>query len=285
MWVEWIVGCASDGLAPRIEASGGGAGYWPPNSPTAVAGAAASGFDGIELDIALTRDRIPVLVDGARLLPSRCVHADGSPLAEPVRVRHRTLAEIKDRFLCGGIPDPAYPNALVVDEPVLTLDEAVDLLHDAPAATVVHLDLHLDDGTKPEVFARQVLDRWFAEDLPQAMYVTGRDPDLLRAVDAHGRLLGFDVPTDLVVFDDLDPWSIEAERWANGLDYVTRALEADADGLAIPGELADRTLIDAARDEGLTIGVWTVDAPRALAEWSRPGKVDAVLTGYPGDRP
>lgn len=289
----WIIGCVNGGPAPRIEARAGGAGYWPPNSRTAVEGAVSAGFDGIELDLVLTRDHVPVLLDDVWIRPEQCTRPDGETIA-PILVRNLTLDVLQSRYRCGGVPDPDQPNALVVADTVMTFDEVLDALHDAPAATVVHLDIHQVEGltARPEVFARQILDRWFAEDLPQALVVTSSRPEVLAAFDSHGRLLGIDVPTDLV-FPDFAPGatpaeialSIEAERWANGLDYVTRAVEAGADGLSIRWEIADRPLIDAARDEGLTIAVWTVDRPAALSQWTVPGKVDAVITNYPGDVP
>lgn len=292
MW-WWVVGCTNGGLTPRIEASGGGAGYWPPDSRTAVEGAIAAGFDGIELDVALTQDHVPVLVDGPWLEPDRCTGPDG-PLLAPVLVRHRTAERLRSDFRCGGIPDPAHRDALVVSEPPMTLDELLDALHGAPSEMAVHLDIHQEEGLAPpvDVFARQILDRWFAEDLPQTLTVTSPDPVVLAAFDSHGRALGIDVPSLLVVPDPrqdtppiADVLAAEAERWANGLDYVTKARDAGADGLSLRWDLADRTLVDAARDEGLVVEVWTVDAPDALHEWATPGRVDAVLTSYPGDVP
>jgi len=47
-----LLSCTS--ALPRIDAHQGGAGYWPPNSATAMHGAIAQRFDGIELDLVLT---------------------------------------------------------------------------------------------------------------------------------------------------------------------------------------------------------------------------------------
>src|SRR6476469_4143675 len=100
----WIVACAQHGAAPRVEASGGGAGYWPPNSRRALEGAAASEFTGIELDLGLTRDHEPVLLDGPWVDPERCTRPDGAPI-ERILLHRLTLQQLWDGYVCGGIAD------------------------------------------------------------------------------------------------------------------------------------------------------------------------------------
>src|SRR5262245_57215457 len=70
---------------PLVVAHRSGAGNWPENSRTAVRGAVAAGYGGIEFDLVLTSDRIPVLSHDAALNPQLCTRADGTALgADPV---------------------------------------------------------------------------------------------------------------------------------------------------------------------------------------------------------
>ncbi|MEQ1502480.1 MAG: glycerophosphodiester phosphodiesterase family protein [Myxococcota bacterium] len=291
--VGWTVGCAGVDTPPTIEASAGGAAYWPPNSATAIDGAIETGLDAIELDVSLTRDGVPVIVDGPWITPDRCTFATGQPLdPEGFEVRWATAAYLASFVRCGGIPDPAFDGALVVAEPPLTLDALVARLVDAPSIARVHLDIRYAPGltAEPDRFAAAVLDGWTAVDLSQSLTVSSAYPEVLTAFDAYGRSIGRDVPTWLAVPQipyGADPAGVlaaaEAEATVGGLDLVSLADAAGADGVIVRWDVADRRSIAAGRAAGLEVAIGEVDDLRALRWWARPGEADTVITAWPGE--
>ncbi|MCA9489644.1 MAG: hypothetical protein KC621_06960 [Myxococcales bacterium] len=285
-----LLACSDAEVAPtRAEGHGGGAGYWPPDSRTAVRGAFAQGLD-VELDVVLTRDLVPMLALAPYVDAQRC-RIDGEPVIGVHRwdgIGSRELATVE----CGGFPEADFPNAVVVGETPITLDEVLELLLDAPDDIVVHLDILHEPGFTPSPgrFAEAVLDRWIEADRPQDLVISGRRPELIAAFEGHGRERGFDVTTllDLPLIEPGDGWGDLVardlgHRITNTLDYVDAAGDAGADGINVLADLADRRQLEVARREGLITSVWTVDGERRLAPWL--DRVDVVVTNYPGDLP
>lgn len=279
----WLA-CAADGPRALVVARGGGAAYWPPDSRTALEGALAAEVEGLEVGIVLTADDVPVLAHTVTLDPSWCTLADGAPLGTWVDLRSVTLDELHAGYACGGVPDPRYDQALVVAEPVATLDLLLDLLHGAQGDLEVRLLVPHEPGrtARPAVTAREVLARWADEDLPQDLVVTTWRTDVLDAFDVEARALGFDFRRELLLVRDEE---LEAQRLTGQLDYARVARDAGADGVGLGAASADRLLADAARKAGVAVSVRDADDPDALAYWTRPGRADAVVTDWPGDVP
>jgi glycerophosphoryl diester phosphodiesterase len=288
MWLAWVA-CGTSTGPPGVEAAAGGAGYWPADSRTAVRGAIALPLRAVELDVALSEDRVPVLHDGPWLEPSRCTLASGEPLPERVQVRYRTASELVNGYRCGGLPDPAHPNALLVEDSLMPLSE---LVAELPSTGIdrVRLDVWFEAGLTPpaEVVAHNVLEVWTSKDLPQVLSVSSNDPELLWAFDEEAHRLGRDLSLAWVLPAEPAAEALvkqELDRWANGLDYARLAEAAGADTLWLAPDLADPAAIRQARDQGVQIGVGPVDDPQELRYWSRPGVVDLLSTNYPGDLP
>jgi glycerophosphoryl diester phosphodiesterase len=290
------LGCVEAGPPVEVVARGGGAGYWPADSRTAVVGAIAlargeAPVDAIELDVALTRDRVPVFSPAPLLDPRRCRRADGGLLAESVLIRQRTAEVLAENFVCGGEPDPDHEQAVVIAEPLLAMGGLIGLLREAPGALDVWIDVRRQPGltARAEPLAQEVLERWFAADLPQTLVVTSAQPEVLQAFDVQSRVLGVDVARWLVVPDPNDGvddgFAAEVDGWAAGVDYVAVAEEAGADGILLRWDLVEPRLLRAARQAGLPTGLWTVDDPRELERAVEAREVDVVLTSYPGDAP
>jgi glycerophosphoryl diester phosphodiesterase len=288
MWIAWLA-CGTATEPPGVEAAAAGAGYWPPDSRTAIGGAIALPLRAIELGVALTEDRVPVLHAAPWLETTQCSLASGEPLPERVQVRYRTASQLQNGYLCGGLPDPDHPNALVVEDSVMLLSE---LVAELPSTGIDRVRLHVPftPGVTPpaEVLAHNVLAVWTSKDLPQVLSVSSNDPEMLEAFDREAHLLGRDLSLGWVVPSEPDGQMLvrqELDRWANGLDYAQMAEIAGADILWLDPDLADLGAIREARDQGVWIGVGPVDDPQELRYWSRPGRVDLLSTNYPGDLP
>lgn len=277
----------------RVEAHRAAAGYYPQNSRTGVLASLEDRWDGIEIDLALTADGVPVLSHDPWVHPTLCERVDGGPMPERARLDGLTRAEVREGFLCGGIPDPAFPNAALHPEPIMTLDEVLDALHDADREIVVHLDLKVEPGWTPpaDVMADAVLSRWVDADPAQPLVISANTPDAVLAVEAWGRSHGRDVHTWLgwPRFPvDGDPTSIGLGQEITGAlgvsDPLADAERASADGLAMYWELARRPDVVRARRAGLEVALWTLDDPKVLRHHAR-WPVTALITDYPGDLP
>ncbi len=285
-----LLACSS-GPPPLVEAHRGGAAYWPENSRTAMLGAIELGFDGIELDLVLTRDEVPVLAHDP-WLADHCRTVDGQALPERVLLRFHDADQLRRDYVCGGVPDESFPGALVVAEPLMTFDELLVALRDAADPDqLVHLDIKQDGGFTlgPDKYARAILDRWVAADLPNPFWVSSERPEVLAAFEARGRELALEVDTILSLPDfdpDVSDLSValrnEGRLLSGSLDYVDAAEDAGVDGLSLQWELAQRHLVADAHRRGLIVMLWTINDPATLRHHAR-WPVDALITDFPGD--
>ena len=289
--VAIAAGCVQPGPPVAVVAAGGGAGYWPANSRTAVSGALDLEFDGIELDVVLSRDLVPVLASSPVLDPRRCTRTNGEALTIPTLIRRIRADQLAAGYRCGGVPEPAFGQAEVVADALMPLEEVTRALHNAPGSVAITLDIQQRSPmtVRPDRFAEAILGAWYAEDLPQDLVISSPLPEVIEAFDIEGRRLGIDVVAMLVYPDPGDGIddgaAVEIEKWSGGTDYVAILDQTRADGILVRSDLADPRLLRAVRDEGRRTGLWTVDAPRELQRIVARREVDMVLTNYPGDAP
>lgn len=290
--VLWLIACSTPNVPPLVEARGGGAGYWPPHSATAVAGAIELGFDGLEVDLVMTKDEALVLWSDPWLSGPDCTHPNGAPLAEPLLVMNVTLPYLDTGVLCGGRPDPAYPNALVVAEPLMSFSRFLSELRRGGAfhqRIHLHIRQHPELTPSPQRFAETILQRWLDADLPQQLHVSADRAAMIEAIEAQARVLGFDVQTTLRLDPEQpqDPSLSEAlwgelGRSLGTTDPLASAVGAGADGIGLSWGALDRQLVDRAIVEGLHVQVGSIEDPRILEQLRR-WPLDSVLADYPGD--
>ena len=290
LWVTMgMLGCSSTAGTPLIEAHRAGAGYWPQNSASAVNGAIRSGFEGLEVDLGLTRDGVAVLHHDPFLSSPSCSRANGAELSERVRLDQLRLGRLQDTYVCGGAPDPDFPGAEVVAEPVMAFPEFLAMLEGADSRMQVHLDVKFEPGwTRPaEDFAQAILDPWWASELPQPLVVTANTSVALVAFENHARVNGRDLTTLRIhPLAPVDSSAVavglgaEADRLLGKADYLALIDEAQADGIAVNFEVAEREQLAWVQAAGFQTALWTVneaDALRFYAQWP----VDFLITDYP----
>ncbi|MEZ4322965.1 MAG: glycerophosphodiester phosphodiesterase family protein [Myxococcota bacterium] len=287
-----LCACA-DPPTPVIEAHRGAAGYYPQNSRTAMLASMDDGYAGLEMDVVLTADGVPVLSHDPWVHETLCERVDGAPMEARVRIDGLLLEELQETYLCGGLPDPAFPNAVLHAESMMTFDELVAALRFTEASLRVHIDVKFEPGwtPPPEAFADAVLSRWFEADPPQSFYVSSGHAEALRAFEDWGSANAKDVPTSLSwpsapLDADAVRTGLSAElRRALGLeDPVRLAEDAGADGVALYYELAERHMVASARARGLDVALWTLNDPALLSAHAR-WPVTSLITDFPGDLP
>ncbi|MBZ4372890.1 glycerophosphodiester phosphodiesterase family protein [Corallococcus sp. AS-1-6] len=109
----------ADGLIDpkRFDAQGhrGARNLRPENTLPAFEAALDHRMTTLELDTVLTADGVPVLSHDPDLSPTKCRHADGSPLSAPVPIATLTVARLQATFVC---------DRLLQDRPEQTNDRA-----------------------------------------------------------------------------------------------------------------------------------------------------------------
>ena len=274
---------------PLLVAHRGGAASWPENSRAAVAGALEAGVEGLEVDLFLTGDRVPVLVHDAWLPESHCRTVDGGALSERVYLLEYTLEELDAGWVCGAAPDPEFPDAAVIPDTLMTLDELLDALEDHPSVTV-QLDVKYWPGIShdPEVFAAEILERWWAADLPNPMFLSGFSPEQSVAFQERAARKGHTVETwltwpyfPLESSEVLTALGHEFSAAMGFSDMVAAADAAQATGFDLPWQLMDRRLVEDAHAAGYGVSVWTVNDARLLRQMEK-WPVDVIISDHIG---
>ena len=210
--------------APRMAAHRGATSAAPENTLAAIRRAFDAGADGVEVDLRLSADGVPVLVHD---------EDTGRVAGVPRRVAEQTAAELAALDLGGGarVPPLAAARAGV------------------PAGRVLWLDLKLRAGEVERALAG--LPR------PAPVALQAFDLDLLIAA----RALRPDLSGLWLVSAPRDRSS--GARGPIPLDVVDTAQRAGIAGLAIDHRGLTPALLEAARGAGLELYVWTYPTPEA----------------------
>ncbi len=290
-----LLGCADD-VRPEVvvEAHRGAAAYWSENSRSALLGSIAAGYEGIEFDVVLTADHVPVLSHDPTVNPHTCTTLDGEGVPEGVLIMDFTLEELQDTYLCGGIEDPEFPDAELLAESHMTFDELLVALEEAGDPRIeVHIDVKFEPGETPEAdaFAVSILDAWRRAELPNPWFVSANLTEALEAFTDYGYWWDLRVPTSLI----WPRFTPDVSSTATGLksevlkglglrDLVGLAEEAGADGIAVPYQLVDRGSALEAQELGVDLRVWTLNSPKLLETWCT-WPIGGVITDTPDDAP
>jgi glycerophosphoryl diester phosphodiesterase len=238
---------------PLIIGHRGASAVAPENTMAAFREAIAAGCDGIEFDVRLTRDGIPVIIHDNTLRRTAGL---------PVRVADLIWAEIKQIDVGSWFTrgEKSFTNETVpcLDE-LLTLFETNDLL--------IVLEMKCESR---------------AEHLPLA-------EACCRLVDEHSlkeRVIieCFDLAT-LPIVKSIDPEIKTAALFEPSFSLsdqriVEKATEVGASVLAPHHRLARESLVETAKLAGLQVAVWTVDDTAWIA-YARSIGVDALITNDP----
>ncbi len=229
----------------------GGGATAPENTIPAIAAALAAGFDYVEVDVALTADRHPVLLHDATV--DRTTDGHG-------RVAELTLAQVR-ALDAGSWFDDDYAGTLVP-----TLAEFLDLLATTDRRAIVELKGEWD-AEAAAAFAGEVADRG----LERRIAVSSFDARTLALARAAS-----DVIARLVIVRELPDDVVEAvtEAGARGVIVDRRAVRErpevvdalhDADMRVVVYTLND----DAQWDEVTALGVDGIvtDDPMTLSQW------------------
>lgn len=272
---------------PTVIAHRAAAGNWPENSRTAVRASIAAGYPGMEFDLVLTKDRVPVLSHDPSLSTTLCTRADGSALpAEPVYLKDLTLDELWAGYRCGGVPDPNSPGAQVVADTHLTFDELIAEVRTRPRM-LLQFDVKYAPGQTLDAvtYAEEILGRWRASGRPNPWYMSSAEPEFIRAATERGAPVSYTLPRNYAGLGTTASAVVDEFMAKIGAaDVIGLARQTGATGLDIAYQIADRAVLDAARREHLTVQVWTLNDAGLLGHYCN-WPVDVLISDYPERAP
>jgi len=233
---------ASARRAPRIIAHRGASAEAPENTAAAFRLALAAGVDGVELDVRLSSDGVPVVIHDHLL--ERTTDGRGP-------VGALSLAELRDldagRWFAQEFAGQRIP----------TLDEALALLR--PVRVIVEVKR----GPLPSPGIAGRVAAVISESGHPAVTVSSFDHPLLLEVREH-----------------LPQVRTAVLYVARPVDPLRMALDAGAALLHPHWSLLSPDVVDAAHAAGLEVETWVVDEPEEMARIVAMG-VDGVMTNHP----
>ncbi len=279
--------------SPRVIAHRAGGGQWPQNSRTAVLNCIAKAqdptlqnrYDGMEMDIVLTKDGIPVLSHDPWVHTALCTTASGEPIRDRVLIREKTLAQLQSQYICGGVREPDFPQVHPKAEPIMTLDEVLQALKKAPKM-MLYLDVKIDGDltASAEDYAKAISALWEAAGLSNRLYVEGPSPDSLAAYRA-AFTTNFVPVLSYPAFSATEnfTWTALKARWLTKLKLrspLAAARKAQAGAVAAPTQVVTRHAVGEARDNGVEVVLFTPNTRDDLERYCQ-WPVDVLITDYP----
>ena len=253
-------------MPTRYVAHRGGAAQWPENSLTAFRNAIALGARVLELDVHLTADGTVAVIHDPTLDRTTSGHGP---------VGRATAADLRSARLRGK-------DGALTDDHVPTFDEVLALAAPAGVAMLVEIKTPGRDvryerrgeqavavpGPRYEGLERKILDALGAAGMAGRAYVMAFNP----AVLAEVRALAPNQATTLLV----DRRHV-VDSGARPVDTVTWAMEAHANFLGMHYSLCDASVVEAAHQVKIAVGVFTVNDEATMRTLAGLG-VDVIIS-------
>jgi glycerophosphoryl diester phosphodiesterase len=130
-------------------------------------------LQGIEVDIVLTKDNVPVLAHDPWVHKSLCARTDKNPLKEEL-IKNILWEDLQRDYRCGAVVDKDFPNAKTKSETILGFDEFISIVKTTPSL-IVYLDIKLQEPLTASAkdYANAIFERWDAAALANPLYVEG----------------------------------------------------------------------------------------------------------------
>ena len=230
----------------KIFAHRGASGYAPENTLEAFALAITQGADGIELDVQLTKDGIPVVIHDETI--DRVTEKTGW-------VKDYTLNELKELTVLGN-KFPEYSSSKIP-----TLEEVLD----AVKTSGIQVNIELKTGIY-----------WYPE-------IEQKVADLVKASGMEDKVIyssfnHYSIQQIKKIVPDAETAYLYSDVILNVEDY---AKNTGVDGLhpaVYHVKMAD--FLNEYLDSGLNVRVWTVNEKEDM-EWLIRAGVTAIITNYP----
>ena len=237
---------------PLIIGHRGASRFAPENTMAAFKLALDSGADGVEFDVRLTRDGIPIIIHDDNLRRTGNSNA---------RIADLSREELK-RFDVGSWRGPEFTS-----EPVPTLTELFDLFADGG---LLYLEM------KSDVAARQLL----AETCCEYILKSGlKKRVIVECFDLKAIEIVKSIDSSIRTAALFEP-GLKTLPLTSGTKLVEKALAVGANEIALNHRLTNERTVMTAIEAGLKVVVWTVDDPGWISR-AREYGIQGVITNDP----
>lgn len=245
---------------PLILGHRGASAVAPENTLAAFSRAIDDGADGIEFDVRLSRDRVPVVIHDASL--KRTGQLDRL-------VREMSAAELQGIDVGSWYNARSEASPSYAGEKLPTLAQVFDLFSTNNGLLYIEMKC---DGQEGAALAAEVSKLSGASRMSDRIVVESFD---LSAI-AEVKRLDAGIRTAAL----FEPRLSRPISTVRRLKMVDTATTAGADEIALHHTLAGPRVVEKARQEGLEVVVWTVDDPRWIAR-ARTLAVKALIANDP----
>ncbi len=232
---------------PVVVAHRGASAYAPENTLASVRLAIEMGADGVEHDVCVTSDGVPVLMHDLTL--DRTTTGTG-------KVSDHALAEIREMRITGPHAED-YP-----DEPIPTLEEALEVMK---GKTIPVIEVKEADTGAAVVEAIRNVGM-----IDDVLVISFKDPLLAEIEAIEPR-----IPTAW-----LTGGRVQGEPHAFALSLLQRARACGANCVNMNAGLASPEVVWALHSRGMSAWVWTVNDPQMMRHL-----IDMEIDGITTDRP
>jgi glycerophosphoryl diester phosphodiesterase len=246
--------------SPLILGHRGSSAIAPENTLAAFSQAITDRADGIEFDVRLSRDGVPVVIHDATLKRTGRIDQFVSNL---------TAAELQEVDVGSWFADRRQTTQTFAGEKLPSLAQVFELF--AGTNGVLYVEMKSDGDEGPALAAAVVR---LARDSKMKERVVVESFDL-SAVREIKRL-----DSSLRTAALFEPRLLQPISTLRRLKTVDAAVEVGADEIALHHTLASRQVIEKALDHGLEVVVWTVDEPRWISR-ARSFGVKALISNNP----
>ena len=267
-------------------------GLWLQNSRFAVvesirsftAGDLKGRFHGLEIDIVLTKDGMPVLSHDPWVHQSFCTRTDGKPLAY-VLIKDVSFEELTNDYRCGGGVDPEFPNAKSIKESILGFDELINHIRSAPDL-MVYLDVKIQDGLtrSAQDYAKAIFERWDKAGLVNTLYVEGPDVAALSAYRQYARKTYISVlsypPFYSHVSGTKTAVNAAIKTILHSADALNKVIQADADAVVSPVQVVTSRSMEKLHGSNKAVIVFSLNDQKSFDKACSSG-VDLIISDFP----
>jgi glycerophosphoryl diester phosphodiesterase len=240
---------------PRIIGHRGASRFAPENTLAAFRLALAVGADGVEFDVRLTHDGVPVIIHDDNLKRTG---------ATPSRVADLTLAELQKIDVGSWFRTEGF-----AAERVPTLEQLFEVFR--TTSSLLYLEMKSDKSER-ERLAQACVEKINTSSLKERIIVECFDLSALAIIKS----LDPSIRTAAL----FEPGLTAPPLITSGQRLVDQALAVGAKEIALHHRLATDRVITTANNSGLTVVVWTVDDPSWIRRALSNG-VTALITNDP----
>ncbi len=247
---------------PLVLGHRGASAFAPENTIAAFSRAMKDGADGIEFDVRLSRDHVPVVIHDSTLKRTGRIKEHVSKL---------TAAELQkiDVGFWFAKERPQPPQSFK-GERLPSLAQVLRFFKSIEGALYIEMKCEADEGN---ALAAEIVRLVRKHQMVERVVVESFDLSVIAAtkrIDAGIRTAAL-----------FEPKASRPVSTIRRLKMIDQALEQRADEIALHYTLVGKRVVEKARNEGLEVVVWTVDDPKWIARAQSLG-LKALIANNPG---